>query len=148
MSTVTSPMPAMEPHARTFHDLKSAFEVLESLVTEHARLSSETANAMQTLTEICEERFRIEEQAPLLEDVREKAPWLKEKAAVFSNDHDTLRTRLHSLSRCSLKQLPLPRPWQEMAEELAFFKRQLALHEEAECEFWQQIYGMDVGTKD
>ena len=148
MSTDAPVHPALNSHTRTFWELKQAFEVLDNLVSQQARLAHETAQGIRVLSEICVERFRIEEQAPLMEDVGDKAPWLQGTVTNFTAEHESLRKRLVSLCRCSQQQLPLPRSWQELSEELGFFKRQLATHEAAEGEFLQKIYGMDVGTKD
>jgi hypothetical protein len=148
----------MTTHAPTLLDLRSlaldggelqqVWERLDGLASQHARLAAETASAVHALREICEQRFGSEKLAPLFEDVSEKAPWLQDQAARFAQEHESLRARLVSLGRCSQRQLPLARCWEEFFEELRFFKLQLTEHESAECDFWQQVYGTDVGTKD
>jgi hypothetical protein len=128
--------------------LGHVFERIRELISEHAALTREALECIHFLQQQCADQFQAEEQSPLIQEVGEKAPWLGQQVSNLTREHLTLRRHLASLGRSLERNQPLPRCWEEFAEEFSFFERQLSAHETAELDFWQEALVQEVGTKD
>ncbi|MDX1947246.1 MAG: hypothetical protein SFU86_17730 [Pirellulaceae bacterium] len=124
------------------------FERIYQLIRDHAALAREASDCVRQLKVKCEEQFGAEENSPLIAAACSQAPWLERQINDLKRQHDALRRRLVSLGRSLEYHQPLPRSWEEFAEELSFFERQLSMHETVEVDFWQDISYQEIGTKD
>jgi hypothetical protein len=132
----------------TSQHLEDVFQHIHDLIGQHAALANEAARCIEYLRSKCEAQFDAEENSSLVQEVGEQAPWLERHIADLARQHGALRRRLSSLGRSLERRQPLPRCWEEFAEELSFFERQLYAHESAEIDFWQEVCIQDIGTKD
>jgi hemerythrin-like domain-containing protein len=137
-----------EAHSIVAPKLGHVFERIRELIGEQAALTREVLECVKFLQQQCADQFQAEEESPLVQEVDEKAPWLAQQVSNLTGEHLELRRRLASLCRGLERHQPLPRCWEEFAEEFSFFERQLSAHESAEFDFWQEALVQEVGTKD
>lgn len=128
--------------------LGDVLDRIRELIGEQASLTREALECVHFLQQHCADQFQAEEQSPLIQEVADKAPWLGQQVTELTHEHLALRRRLTALCRSLERNQPLPRCWEEFAEEFSFFERQLSAHETAELDFWQGALVQEVGTKD